>query len=94
MTNDEIMAMIEDGKHLVPDHMWGGVKRFFVNRIPPGHFLMALFSNDLMGAFGRADDGNAANMRRYCQFLYNYAPTGSYGSPENVRDWLSGSVEP
>lgn len=86
---DWITAMIEGGRHLIPPYMWGGVERYFVNRIPGGSFLTALFSNDLMEAFGRADDENSANMRQYCQFLYNYAPRGSYGSPENVRAWLN-----
>lgn len=84
-----ILDMIEGGQHLIPPYMWGGVKRYMVDRIPPGDFLTALFSNDLMDAFGRADDENSANMRRYCQFLYNYAPRGSYGSREAVRAWLN-----
>lgn len=89
----EIKAMIEGGRHLVPDHMWGGVERYFVNRVPTGHFLTALFSNDLMEAFARADDENAANMHRWCQFLYNYAPRGSYGSPAAVREWINPAQE-
>lgn len=85
---DPIASMIEGGRHLVPPHMWGAVERYFVQRIPPGNFLTALLCNDLMAAFGRADDINAANMRQWCQFLYNYAPAGSYGSPERVAAWL------
>jgi hypothetical protein len=86
---DEIREMIERGRHLIPPYMWGGVERYMVRRVPPGDFLTALFANDLMEAFGRADDENAANMRRYCQFLYNYAPCGSYGSRDAVRNWLN-----
>lgn len=90
LIKEQTAEMIERGAHLIPSYMWGGVKRYMVDRIPPGDFLTALFSNDLMEAFGRADDENQSNMRRYCQFLYNYAPRGSYGSPENVRAWLKG----
>lgn len=90
---DQIAAMIERGQHLIPPHMWGGVQRYMINRIPPGSFLTALFSNDLMEAFGRADDENAMHMRRYCQFLYNHAPRGSYGSPELVRAWLNPEMQ-
>lgn len=86
---NEIEEMIEGGRHLVPAHMWDGVRNYFVNRFPPGHFLTALLSNDLMEAFGRADDVNTSNMRRWCQFLYNHAPRGSYGSPGAVRAWLT-----
>lgn len=85
----EISEMIERGRHLIPAYMWGGIERYMVKRIPPGHFLTALFSNDLMGAFGRADDVNRENMHLYCRFLYNYAPLGSYGSPAAVRAWLN-----
>lgn len=85
----EIAEMIEGGRHLIPPYMWAGIERYMVHRIQPGHFLTALFSNDLMEAFARADDENGANMRRYAQFLYNYAPRGSYGSPAAVREWLN-----
>lgn len=89
MQADQIREMIEQGKHLIPPYMWGGIERYMVNRIAPGHFLTALLSNDLIEAFARADDENAANMQRYCRFLYNYAPRGTYGSPAAVREWLN-----
>jgi hypothetical protein len=89
----DIREMIEGGRHLVPPHMWGGVERYFVNRYPPGNFLHALFSNDLMEAMSRADDINASNMHRCCQFLYNYAPAGGYGSPAAVREWLNPTAQ-
>lgn len=93
MEKIDIQEMIERGRHLIPPYMWGGVERYMIHRIPPGHFLTAVFSNDLIGAFARADDENGANMRRYAQFLYNYAPRGSYGSPEAVRAWLNPETE-
>lgn len=85
----DIREMIEGGRHLVPVHMWDAVEGYFIHKYPPGHFMTALLSNDLMEAMGRADDTNAANMHRWCQFLYCYAPAGSYGSPERVHAWLS-----
>jgi hypothetical protein len=42
-----------------------------------------------MEAFGRADSTNQSYMFAYCQFLYTYAPRGSYGSPENFAAWLN-----
>lgn len=85
----EIAAMISGGRHLVPVHMWGAVERYFLHGYQPGDFLTAVLSNDLMEAFARADDENSAAMRQWAQFLYNYAPRGSYRSPENVRAWMS-----
>ena len=74
---------------LVPEHCRDGLRRYFENRIPPGSFLTAVLSNDLMGAAGRADDVNRHRLLDYCTFLYSYAPRGSFGSPEAVRDWLN-----
>lgn len=89
MDKDQIQDLINGGRHLVPEHMWGGVERYMVHRCPSGHFLTALFSNNLMEAFARTDDINSDNMRRWTQFLYNYAPRGTYGSPAAVREWLN-----
>jgi hypothetical protein len=87
--NEQVARMIEGGRHLVPAYMWGGVERYFLHGIPGGSFMTALLSNNLMEAFACADDENAANMRNWCLFLYNYAPRGSYGSPERMNAWLA-----
>lgn len=87
-----IQEMIEDGRHLVPEHMWGGVERYYLLGVAPGHFLNALLSNDLMEAFKRADDLNVAAMHDWVRFLYNFTPSQSFGSPERVRAWLAGFV--
>jgi hypothetical protein len=85
---EQIRSMIEEGRHLIPPYMWGGLERYFVNHVPPGSFLTAVLENDLMEAFARADDTNSENLRKYAQFLYCFAPRGSYGSAAAVRDWL------
>lgn len=87
--SEQIAEMIEGGKSLVPSHMWHGVEGYFLHGCQPGGFLTALLSNDLMGAVGKADDTNADAIREWCQFLYNYAPSGSYGSPEAVESWCA-----
>jgi len=93
MSEEYIRGMIERGRHWIPAHMWGGIERYLIKRIPPGGFLEAVFSNDLMGAFNQADDSNSEIMRDYCIFLYNFCPTGSYGSKENFNAWLNGSQD-
>ena len=82
-----IKDMIEGGRHLVPEYMWDGLERWFLEGVPSGHFLRALLDNDLMEAFSRADGTNQRNMHNYALFLYNYAPRGSYGSPANCKAW-------
>lgn len=72
---------------LIPDYMVGGLRRYIEHGIPPGHFLTAVLSNDLRGAFERGDDINRAAVENYVRFLYNYAPSNCWGSPDAFADW-------
>lgn len=72
---------------LIPPHMIGGLRRYIEDGIPPGSFLTAVLSNDLRGACERADDENRHCLFDYVSFLYNHAPTGSWGSKENFGAW-------
>lgn len=71
------------------DYMRDSVCRYIEHGIEPGHFLMALFSNDLMEAFKRADDNNSAAMVKWVGFRYWEMPSASHGSPEKVRAWMA-----
>jgi hypothetical protein len=73
---------------MLPVHMRDSARLYIERGIPGGSFMTALFSNDLLGAFQRADDTNTAAMRSWASFLYNEAPRGCYGSPEAVKDWI------
>lgn len=75
---------------LLPEHMRGAMQRYIENRIPPGSFLMAVLSNDLMDALGRADSVNRVRLRDIAVWLYNFSPSGCFGSVEKVRAWLQG----
>ena len=86
-----IRAELEQGLHLVPGHMRAAITGYVLHRRPVGHFLTALLANDLMAAFARADEANAAAMQRWCRFLYNFTPSPCWGSPEKVRAWLGGN---
>lgn len=55
----------------------------------PGDFLLAVLSNDLTAACGRADVSNRRLLPEYIEFLYNYAPSNSWGSPAKVIAWLN-----
>ncbi|MGV0964222.1 MAG: hypothetical protein ACOYBT_10060 [Polynucleobacter sp.] len=85
---DHIAAMIAEGRHLVPPHMWSAVEGYYLRGYHPGGFLTAFLSNDLMDAISRADSDNLRAFHQWGQFLYNYAPSGSYGSPAKVAAWL------
>jgi len=77
----------------IPAHLHGGLVRYVVDRIPPGHFMMALLSNDLVGVINRADTENAALIKGWVSVLYNCEaiPCISWGSKERVDAWLSGT---
>lgn len=70
------------------DYMVDGVRSYIEHGRPPGDFLRALFSNDLKGAFARADINNTARMRFWVEWLYNHAPVQCQGSEEAVDKWI------
>ena len=75
---------------LIPEYMRGAMERYMEYGIDPGSFLMAVLSNNLMGAARQADGMNMYHLYEYCYWLANYAPFASYGSPENVKRWMEG----
>jgi len=73
---------------MLPQHMRGGARRYIESGIlGGGSFLEAVFENNLVEAFGRADDINIAAMRQWAQFLYGECPLPCWGSKEKVRLW-------
>lgn len=76
------------GLERVPHYMHGAVIRYIERGVPPGHFLTALLSNDLMKAYGRADEANTVAMPEWVRYIYNCAPCGCHGSPERVSEWI------
>ena len=77
----------------IPERMMGGLERYFESHIAPGDFLTAVLQNDLMEAMGRADDENIANLPAYAGYLYNEAPSGTYGSVENFNNWIKNDYD-
>ena len=71
------------------DYMQASVDRYVQHGILTSQFLRALFSNDLKGAFGAADDRNAASMRDWVRWMYTEMPARSQGSPEKVAAWIA-----
>ena len=74
----------------LPDYMLDGALRYFRDHHRASGFLMALCRNDLMRAVALADTDNAQALSQWVQFLYNYCPADSYGSPEAVEAWITG----
>lgn len=72
---------------LIPDYMIGGLRRYIENGIAPGSFLTAVLSNDLRRSFDCADDENGRRIGDYVRFLYSYAPSQCWGSPDKFEAW-------
>lgn len=73
---------------LLPSHMRDGMRRYLEDGIEPGGFALACLANELVGAFGRADDVNALAMREWAEWLYNECPSQAWGSREKVNAWI------
>ncbi|WP_310473844.1 hypothetical protein [Sandarakinorhabdus sp.] len=71
----------------VPLGLHGGLIRWIIKGIPPGSFLLAVLTNDLREACGRADDFNRTRLFDLVRFLYNHAPRGCWGSQHAVEAW-------
>ena len=69
--------------------MRDGVRMYIEEGIMSGHFLTALFSNDLVGVYNRADTASEEAMKKWVTFLFNYAPASCWGSKQRVEDWSS-----
>jgi len=54
---------------------------------PTGDFLRAVLENDLMQAFGRADETSLKCLKDIAMFVYNEMPINCHGSKEIVKQW-------
>ena len=72
---------------MLPEHMQGAARDYIEGHQRPGDFLVAVLENDLVGAFGQADDENTAAMFAWASWLYNEAPAAAWGSRAKVDAW-------
>lgn len=75
----------------IPPYMVEGMVAYIVDQNPPGDFLTAIFSNDLVEAVQRADSTNILCLPAYAGFLFSHAPAHPikcWGSKENMSAWL------
>lgn len=86
------MEKVKISKHanwnLVPAHTKQSIQLYVEKRIPPGGFLLAVLTNDLKGAVGRADEKNRRALPDIVKFLYNYIPARIWGDEKAVKQHL------
>lgn len=59
-----------------------------------GSFMRALFTEPLPIAAKNADEANLSHLRQWATYLWEYAPSGCYGSYQKLIDWqLAGGYE-
>lgn len=73
----------------LPEHMRAGAEDYVERGYKPGSFLRAVLANDLVEAFGHADSTNLVAMHAWAQWLWNDAPSMSWGSTERVEQWIA-----
>ncbi|HEX5016560.1 MAG TPA: hypothetical protein VFX15_03120 [Actinomycetes bacterium] len=72
---------------MLPEHMREPLRDYVERGEAVGGFLTAVLSNNLVDAFGYADQTNKAAMESYAQWLYNECPRKAWGSIEKVIAW-------
>ncbi len=77
----------------IPKRMMSSINRYIEHKVPMGSFLTAVFSNDLMNTAFKADDENITLIFAYVNWIFNHAPAGCYGSPENVKQWIKKGMD-
>lgn len=77
-------------KHLiqdaVPAYMWDGIYRYVMLGHPVGDFLTALFNNDFLDVFCRADLCNQSALKNYAQLML-HVPSDCKGSINITTRW-------
>jgi len=90
-----LVEVLEGKEYQIPTHMHRGIVDYIAYGLCGNRsFMFSLLSNDLVGAFGKADEKNVAKMRHWASFLYNEMPPIAWGSEEKVRAWIArGGIE-
>lgn len=71
----------------IPDYMQTGLVEYIMTARPVGHFLTAVFENNLYQAVNRGDERNREHLADYIFFLHNHAPHACWGEPNVGATW-------
>lgn len=76
----------------VPEGLRQGLRFYLDEHVPAGHFLTAIFENDLREALGRADIPSRCGMFDIVSYLHNFAPAPAWGGKRQVELWLTPAI--
>ncbi len=83
----EDLAYMNDSHSYVPEHTRDTLVNYIEKGVPIGSFVYAILTNNLSEAFGRADHINSQHIKTIVSWIYNFAPSTCWGSPEKVEAW-------
>lgn len=81
--------MDEINYDMLPEHCRKAVKGYIEEGSPMGHFLTAVFENDLAGSAALADEKNGKSLLQYGKFLNWYVPSICWGDRLKIRKWIN-----
>ena len=85
---EQPMRMNPGAYELVSHAILQAINRYALLHERKGHFLMAVFSNDLREALARADGENRQVLLQIVGYCHNEIPGCCWGSPAKVKAWL------
>lgn len=75
-------------KYMIEPRFKESVDAYVATGRPTGGFLMAVLTNNLTEAIGRADESALENIPHIVAYLYNDCPGPCWGSTTRVDEWL------
>lgn len=90
LDEEALLALTASG---IPRYMRGSIINYVEFGIPVGSFLECLITNDLKGTLQHADDNNITKLKEYVMWFYANAPSGCWGSEEQVATWRKARAE-
>ena len=78
---------------MLPAHMQDGARQYIEEGVMPGSFLLAVLQNNLVNAFGNADEMNITALQVWATWLHWSIPSAAWGSPEKVGAWIESHRE-
>ena len=81
-------AVVHAGQE-VPEHTQQALENYLIRGYMPGGFLTACLVGDLYRAVQSADTANRQNLWVIVRWIMIYAPEGSWGSADAMRDWAA-----
>lgn len=71
----------------LPEDTQEPLRRYVERGEIPGGFLTAVLENNLVDAFGYADETNRARLHDFALWLWNECPRAAWGSRGQVEAW-------